>query len=71
MIPGSIAVIMTLIGTLLTSLVIAKEWERGTMESLMSTPVSNLEIIIGKLIPYFVFAMLSAVICFFCGVLLV
>ncbi|EAK0830161.1 ABC transporter permease [Campylobacter fetus] len=65
LIPGSIAVIMTLIGTLLTSLVIAKEWERGTMESLMSTPVSNLEIIIGKLIPYFVFAMLSAVICFF------
>lgn len=65
LIPGSIAVIMTLIGTLLTSLIVAKEWERGTMELLMTTPLSNLEIILGKLIPYFVLAMLSVLICFF------
>lgn len=65
LIPGSIAVIMTLIGTLLTSLVIAKEWEKGTMESLLTTPISNLEILIGKLIPYFILAMASMLICFF------
>ncbi len=44
---------MTLIGTLLTALVVAREWERGTMEALMATPVSNGELILGKLVPYF------------------
>ncbi|AII14144.1 ABC transporter, permease protein [Campylobacter iguaniorum] len=63
-IPGSIAVIMTLIGTLLTSLVVAREWEQGTMECLMSTPISNLEIILGKLIPYFALGMFSVLLCF-------
>ncbi len=54
LVPGLIAVIMTLIGALLTSLVVSREWERGTMESLMATPVSIGEIILGKIIPYFV-----------------
>ena len=53
LIPGSIAIVMTLIGTLLTALVVAREWERGTMEAVMSTPASVLEILLGKLLPYF------------------
>ena len=54
LVPGLIAVIMTLIGALLTALVVSREWERGTMESLMATPVSMTEILLGKVIPYFV-----------------
>lgn len=64
LLPGSIAIIMTLIGTLLTALVISREWERGTMEALMSTPVSIVEILIGKLIPYFLLGMCSMIMCF-------
>lgn len=63
LLPGSIAIIMTLIGTLLTSLVIAREWERGSMEALMATPVNIIEIILGKLVPYFILGMTSLVIC--------
>ena len=66
--PGSIAIVMTLIGTLLTALVVAREWERGTMEALMSTPVKNSELILGKLIPYFCLGMLSMFICFMVSV---
>jgi len=54
LVPGLIAVIMTLIGALLTALVMAREWERGTMEALMVTPVAIREVLLGKLIPYFV-----------------
>jgi ABC-2 type transport system permease protein len=53
LIPGAIAIIMTMIGTLLTALVLAREWERGTMEALFSTPARVAEILIGKLLPYF------------------
>ncbi len=53
LVPGLIAVIMTLIGALLTALVISREWERGTMEALLVSPVSMGEILLGKLIPYF------------------
>lgn len=63
LIPGSLAIIMTLIGTLLTALVVAREWERGTMEALMSTPVGIGEIIFGKLVPYYLLGMLSMTIC--------
>lgn len=63
LVPGSLAIIMTLIGTLLTALVIAREWERGTMEALISTPVSIIEILLGKLIPYFIMGMLSMMVC--------
>lgn len=63
LIPGSLAIIMTLIGTLLTALVVAREWERGTMEALMATPVGIKEIILGKLIPYFILGMLSLTMC--------
>jgi ABC-2 type transport system permease protein len=57
LVPGLIAVIMTLIGALLTSMVIAREWERGTMEALMVTPIRIREILLGKLIPYFLLGM--------------
>jgi ABC-2 type transport system permease protein len=52
-IPGLIAVIMSVIAALLTSLTIAREWERGTMEQLIATPLKTPELLIGKLIPYF------------------
>jgi ABC-2 type transport system permease protein len=62
---GSLAIIMTLIGTLLTALVVSREWERGTMEALISTPVGKWEIVGGKTIPYFVLGMISMAICVF------
>ena len=57
LLPGLVAVNMTLIGLLLTALVVAREWERGTMEALMSTPIGTLELLVGKLAPYFVLGM--------------
>ena len=58
-VPGLIAVIMMVIASLLTSLTIAREWENGTMEQLITTPLKPLELIIGKLTPYFVIGMLD------------
>ncbi|MCL1940835.1 MAG: ABC transporter permease [Synergistaceae bacterium] len=58
-IPGIMAMIMALIGTMLTSLVVAREWERGTMEALLSTPLNKFEILLGKLVPYYLLAILS------------
>jgi ABC-2 type transport system permease protein len=69
LIPGSMATIMTIIGTLLTALVIAREWERGTMEALMATPVGISELLIGKFIPYFILGMGSMAICVFMAVI--
>jgi len=57
LVPGVVAVIMTLIGALLTALLMAREWERGTMEALLVTPVSMNEILLGKIIPYFLLGM--------------
>lgn len=57
--PGSIAITMTLIGILLTALVIAREWERGTMEALLSTQVRKIDIVLGKYIPYFCLGLMS------------
>jgi ABC-2 type transport system permease protein len=62
---GALAIIMTLIGTLLTALVVSREWERGTMEGLISTPVGKWEIVGGKLILYFCLGMISMAICAF------
>jgi len=53
LVPGLVVVIMTLTGALLTAMVMAREWERGTMEALIVTPVAVGEILLGKLIPYF------------------
>lgn len=63
LIPGSLAIIMTLIGTLLTALVIAREWERGTMEALMATPVHINEILVAKLLSYFAMGLVSMACC--------
>jgi len=62
LLPGAIAIIMTMIGTLLTALVLAREWERGTMEAVMATPASVPEILIGKLAPYFVLGLAATAI---------
>jgi ABC-2 type transport system permease protein len=57
LVPGLIAIIMTMIGSLLTAMVVAREWERGTMEALMVTPLHMAEMLAGKLIPYFLLGM--------------
>ena len=59
LVPGLIVLIMTLIGTLLTALVIAREWERGTMEALLVTPVRVRELLLAKTLPYFGLGMLG------------
>ena len=68
LVPGSMATIMAVIGTLLTALVIAREWERGTMEALMATPVTISELLIGKFVPYLVLGMGSMAVCVFIAV---
>jgi drug efflux transport system permease protein len=70
LVPGAIALVMTMIGTLLTALVIAREWERGTMEALMSTPASMVEIILSKLLPYFLLGGIAVMGCSFMAVVL-
>lgn len=70
LVPGLMAIIMTLIGTLLTAMVMAREWERGTMEALLVTPVRRLEIVLGKLIPYFMLGMGGLVLCIVMAVFL-
>ncbi len=62
-IPGAITIIMTVIGAILTSLVVAREWERGTMEALLSTEVTRTELLLCKLIPYYFLGMLAMLIC--------
>jgi ABC-2 type transport system permease protein len=58
-VPGLIAVIMAILAAILTSGTISGEWERGTMEQLISTPIRNEELILGKLIPYFAIGMVD------------
>lgn len=70
LIPGLLTLIMTLIGTQLTALVIAREWERGTMEALLSTPISSDEILLGKLVPYYVLGMIGMALSIILGVFL-
>ena len=62
-VPGVLALVMSVIGAFLTSLTIAREWERGSMEQLISTPVSAMEIMLGKLAPYFVLGMFDVLLC--------
>lgn len=59
LLPGAIAVILTIIGVLLTALVVAREWERGTMEALLATPASRMEFLIGKIVPYLFLGLLA------------
>ena len=67
-VPGLIAVILMIIAALLTSLTIAREWENGTMEQLLSTPVRPMELLLGKLCAYFVLGMADMVIALIVGV---
>ena len=70
LVPGSIAVVMTIIGALLTSLVVAREWERGTMEALLATPVTKAEMLLSKILPYYVLGMIAMALCLLVAVLL-
>lgn len=70
LVPGSIAIVMTLVGTLLTSLVVAREWERGTMEAMMATPVTSAELLAGKILPYFLLGLTSMTLCVLLAVFL-
>jgi ABC-2 type transport system permease protein len=70
LVPGSIAVVMTVIGVLLTSLVIAREWERGTMEALLATPVTKAELLLSKILPYYVLGMLAMLLCLLVAILI-
>ncbi|HHJ1360075.1 TPA: ABC transporter permease [Pseudomonas aeruginosa] len=63
LVPGLIALIITLVGAFLTSLVVAREWERGTLESLFVTPVRSAEILLAKIIPYFLVGLLGLSMC--------
>lgn len=63
LVPGLIVLIMTLIGAFLTSLVVAREWERGTLEALFVTPVRPDEILLGKTLPYFALGMIGLALC--------
>jgi pyoluteorin transport system permease protein len=63
LVPGLIVLVMTLIGALLTAMVVAREWERGTFESLFVTPVRSEEILLGKTIPYFLLGMMGLALC--------
>jgi ABC-2 type transport system permease protein len=62
-VPGVLALVMSVIGAFLTSLTIAREWERGTMEQLIATPVTLVEIMLGKLLPYFAIGMFDVIVC--------
>ncbi|MDD2582800.1 MAG: ABC transporter permease [Desulfuromonadaceae bacterium] len=62
-VPGVVALVMAVVGTFLTSLTIAREWERGTMEQLISTPVTPLEIMFGKLVPYMAIGLFDTCVC--------
>ncbi len=68
-VPGLVAVIMSIIAAMLTSLTIAREWERGTMEQLAATPVSRAEVVLGKLLPYLAIGMIDVVVTSVLGVL--
>ncbi|MFT4095885.1 MAG: ABC transporter permease [Rhodoblastus sp.] len=63
LVPGSISLIQMMIGALLTALVVSREWERGTIEALLATPVGVIEFIIGKLVPNFVLGMIAMAVC--------
>jgi ABC-2 type transport system permease protein len=63
LVPGSMAIVLTILGTLLTALVIAREWERGTMEALLATPIGMAELIATKVLPYYLLGLGAALIC--------
>jgi ABC-2 type transport system permease protein len=62
LVPGLITLIMTLSGILLTALVVAREWERGTMEAILVTPLRRIDLLLGKVLPYFFLGMVLSVV---------
>lgn len=70
LIPGSIVIIMTILGALLTALVVAREWERGTMEALLAAQITRTELLLSKLIPYYALAIFAMVTCMAVAVLI-
>jgi ABC-2 type transport system permease protein len=65
LVPGLVVLVMTLIGALLTALVMAREWERGTLEALFVTPVRSDEVLLGKTVPYFLLGLIGLALCLF------
>jgi ABC-2 type transport system permease protein len=63
LVPGSIALILMMIGALLTALVVSREWERGTIEALLATPIGTFDFIIGKLVPNFLLGLCAMAVC--------
>lgn len=70
LVPGLLVITMTLVGSFLTSLVVAREWERGTVESLFSTPLTPLELFLGQLIPNLIVALIGTILALIVAVLL-
>ena len=69
-VPGAVTIIMTVLGAILTSLVIAREWERGTMEALLSTQITKAELLLSKLIPYYCLGMMALTVCMAVSILI-
>ena len=63
LIPGSITIIITVVGALLTSLVVARDWERGTVEALLASPVTRTELLLSKVLPYYALGIVSLFLC--------
>lgn len=63
LVPGAIAIVMAMIGTMLTALIMAREYERGTMEGLLASPVSIPALVAAKVLPYFVLGLASTAVC--------
>ena len=70
LVPGLISLIMTILGSLLTSLTIAREWERGTMELLISTPIKPIELALGKLLPYYIIGIVDLFLAAYVGIVI-
>ncbi len=68
LVPGLITLIMTLTGVLLTALVVAREWERGTMEAILVTPIRRFDFLLGKVLPYYILGMMGMVLSVVVGV---
>jgi ABC-2 type transport system permease protein len=67
LVPGLIVLVMTIIGAFLTAMVIAREWERGTLEALFVTPMQPGEFLVSKILPYFALGMIGFVLCILAG----
>lgn len=70
LVPGVIALVMAMVGTMLTALVVAREWERGTMEAMLATPITRGELLIGKILPYLALGLIAMAMCSLVGVTL-